>query len=309
MTDYFALEDTWTLPTYAKPAVALVRGQGTTVWDVDGRAYLDFYGVASRFSAIAHRAWWPPCRSNRDAPVLLERRLQPGPRRRAEKLAALAPDGLKRVFWCNSGTEANETALKLARAFTGKPGVVATDAASTGARWATSPRRGATSTTRPTAPSCRLPGTSRSAIWGGPGARGRRRGRAVLEPIQSMAASRRPAPPLPGLRAPATSRRPGFRRGADGRRSDGPSRTANVGVTPDLITLAKSLGAVPVGAVLVSDDVAATVKSGDQGTTFGGGMLAMAAVSATLDLLTTEDLMSRAVALDRLADACALSTP
>ncbi len=52
---------------------------------------------------------------------------------------------------------------------------------------------------------------------------------------------------------------------------------------PDLVTLAKSLGAgVPVGAVLVNDAIAATVQPGDQGTTFGGGMLAMAAVHATL---------------------------
>ncbi|MGB3545166.1 aspartate aminotransferase family protein, partial [Rubrivirga sp.] len=76
----------------------------------------------------------------------------------------------------------------------------------------------------------------------------------------------------------------------------------HVGVTPDLITLAKSLGAgVPVGAVLVSDAIAATVKSGDQGTTFGGGMLAMAAVHAALSVLEDESLMDRAVALfDRL---------
>ena len=72
----------------------------------------------------------------------------------------------------------------------------------------------------------------------------------------------------------------------------------HVGVTPDLITLAKSLGAgVPVGATLVHDRIAATVKPGDQGTTFGGGMLAMAAVAATLDALTEDGLMPRAVQL------------
>jgi acetylornithine/succinyldiaminopimelate/putrescine aminotransferase len=78
-------------------------------------------------------------------------------------------------------------------------------------------------------------------------------------------------------------------------------------VTPDLVTLAKSLGAgVPVGAVLVDDAIAATVKPGDQGTTFGGGMLAMAAVTATLEQLVDDDLMARAVELfARLDDGLA----
>ncbi len=67
---------------------------------------------------------------------------------------------------------------------------------------------------------------------------------------------------------------------------------------PDLISLAKSLGSgVPVGAVLVSDDIAATVASGDQGTTFGGGMIAMAAVEATLRTVAEEDLMAHSAEL------------
>ena len=73
----------------------------------------------------------------------------------------------------------------------------------------------------------------------------------------------------------------------------------HVGVTPDIVTLAKSLGAgVPVGAALVNDRVAETVQSGDQGTTFGGGMLAMAAVRATLGQLADEGLMARALELE-----------
>jgi acetylornithine/succinyldiaminopimelate/putrescine aminotransferase len=74
------------------------------------------------------------------------------------------------------------------------------------------------------------------------------------------------------------------------------SISEQLGVKPDLITLAKSLGSgIPVGAVLVSDVLAATVASGDQGTTFGGGMIAMAAVEATLHTIKDEQLMDRAV--------------
>ncbi|MDX1429458.1 MAG: aminotransferase class III-fold pyridoxal phosphate-dependent enzyme, partial [Rhodothermales bacterium] len=82
-----------------------------------------------------------------------------------------------------------------------------------------------------------------------------------------------------------------------------------LGVEPDLITMAKSLGSgIPVGAVLTTGDVARTVESGDQGTTFGGGMVAMAAVIATLETIDDENLMARAVEIfdsinDGLADS------
>ncbi|PSQ67856.1 MAG: aspartate aminotransferase family protein, partial [Bacteroidetes bacterium QH_1_64_81] len=77
-----------------------------------------------------------------------------------------------------------------------------------------------------------------------------------------------------------------------------------LGATPDLIALAKSLGAgVPVSAVLVDDAIAETVETGDQGSTFGGGMLAMAAVEATLTTLVEDDLMARATEIhDRVAE-------
>ncbi|PSQ79793.1 MAG: aspartate aminotransferase family protein, partial [Bacteroidetes bacterium QS_8_68_15] len=76
------------------------------------------------------------------------------------------------------------------------------------------------------------------------------------------------------------------------------SISQQLGVTPDLITMAKSLGAgVPVSAVLVNEPIAATVESGDQGSTFGGGMLAMAALDATLRTLDEDDLMPRAADL------------
>jgi acetylornithine aminotransferase/acetylornithine/N-succinyldiaminopimelate aminotransferase len=73
------------------------------------------------------------------------------------------------------------------------------------------------------------------------------------------------------------------------------SISEHYGITPDLISLAKSLGAgVPVSAVLVHDAIAEAVEPGDQGSTFGGGMLAMAAVDACLQTLVDDDLMTRA---------------
>jgi len=128
-------------------------------------------------------------------------------------------------------------------------------------------------------------------------------GAVILEPIQSMAGIVE-APPsyFQGLREACD--RAGCLLVFDEVQT-GVGRTGTfsisdtLGMTPDLITMAKSLGnGVPVGAVLVSDTVAGSVRPGDQGTTFGGGMLAMAAVEATLGVLERDHLMERALAIE-----------
>jgi Ornithine/acetylornithine aminotransferase len=121
----------------------------------------------------------------------------------------------------------------------------------------------------------------------------------LLEPIQSIAGMREvPAGYVQGLRALCDEHGTllifdEVQTGVG--RTGAFSMSEPLGATPDLIALAKSLGAgVPVSAVLVDDAVAATVETGDQGSTFGGGMLAMAAVEATLTTLVEDDLMARA---------------
>jgi acetylornithine aminotransferase/acetylornithine/N-succinyldiaminopimelate aminotransferase len=304
--DPLALEDAWTLPTYAKPAVALVRGEGVTVWDTEGNSYLDLYGG----HCVALLGHCPPRvveAIRRQAGELLfysNAMYSPVRAEAAQKLAALAPDGLGRVFFCNSGTEANETALKLARAFTGRPGIVAMTGGfhgrtlgSLATTWGDhyhAPYRSALPATRfvpfgdADAAEAALASSDVAAV--------------ILEPIQSMA----------GIVEAEPAYYRALRDLCDARGTllifdevqTGVGRTgqftygAHVGVTPDLITLAKSLGAgVPVGATLVHERIAETVQTGDQGTTFGGGMLAAAAVAATLDTLVDDDLMPRAEAL------------
>ncbi len=303
LADPLALEDAFTLPTYAKPPVALVRGAGTTVWDADGRAYLDFYGG----HCVALLGHCPPrvvAAIQRQAATLLfysNAMYSPVRAHAAEALAALAPPGLGRVFWCNSGTEANETALKLARTHTGRPAVVAMAggfhgrtlgslAVTSGAGYR-APYAGVLPATRwvPFGDADAL----RAALAPGDVAA------VIIEPIQSMAG--------------VVEAEPAYYRALRDACTDagtvlifdevqtGVGRTGaftygdHVGVVPDLVTLAKSLGAgVPVGAVLVSEAIAAGVTSGAQGTTFGGGMLAMAAVAATLAQLVDDRLMERA---------------
>ena len=310
-TDWLALEDAVTLPTYAKPPVALVRGEGTTVWDTEGRAYLDFYGG----HCVALLGHCPPrvveaIREQAGELLFYSNAVYSPVRARAsETLVGLAPEGLGRVFWCNSGTEANETALKLARATTGRAGILAFEGGFHGrtlgalaATWGDgyhAPYRSV------------LPATTFVPFGDGEAVRAALAGReiasVILEPMQSMAGITEAAPAFyQALRelCDATGTLLHFDEVQTGVGRTGTfTYGAHVGVTPDLITLAKSLGSgVPVGAVLVADAIAAGVKSGDQGTTFGGGMLAMAAVQATLDTLVDEHLMDRAVALfDRLA--------
>ena len=302
-----ALEDATTLPTYAKPPVALVRGDNATVWDADGRAILDLYGG----HCVALLGHCPPrvveaIRQQAGDLLFYSNAVYSPVRAEASaRLVDFAPEGLDRVFWCNSGTEANEAALKLARAVTGKAGIVAMEGAFHGRTL------GALATTwgdpyhapyRAILPQTHFvpfgdAGAVEQALAGGEIAA------VILEPIQSMAGIQE-APPAyyQALRQSCT------RHGAMlifDEVQTGVGRTGafsygeHVGVTPDMVTLAKSLGAgVPVGATLVSEAIAQTVQSGDQGTTFGGGMLAMAAVHAVLDSLADESLMDRALALE-----------
>jgi acetylornithine aminotransferase/acetylornithine/N-succinyldiaminopimelate aminotransferase len=128
----------------------------------------------------------------------------------------------------------------------------------------------------------------------------------MLEPIQSMAGVREAAPEFfRALRALCDER--GMLLVFDevqtgvGRTGDWffAGSEAAGGVVPDVVTLAKALGSgVPVGACLTSDEVASAIKENDLGTTFGGGMLAMAAVSATLEAIEEDEMIENVRAVE-----------
>ncbi len=294
------------IPTYSKFPMALARGEGSYVWDTDGNKYLDFYGG----HCVALLGHCPPrvvqAVQEQAETLLFYSNVAHSPIRAeaAQRLVDLAPDGLGQVFFANSGSEANETALKLARTVTGRSAVVALEGAFHGRTV------GALATThneKYRAPYTDILPETRFVPWGdhealkdalAPGDVAA----VILEPIQSIAGMRM-LPPVcaPGLRAlcDAHGTLLIFDEVQTGVGRTGTfSMSEHYGITPDLISLAKSLGAgVPVSAVLVSDAIAATVEPGDQGSTFGGGMLAMAAVKATLDTLVEDDLMARATAI------------
>ena len=306
-TSIVETEDAFQIPTYKKFPISLERGEGVYVWDAEGNRYLDFYGghcvtllghcPPAVVAAIQEQAGQMMFYSN---VVYSSVRA-----RAAQRLAEMAPAGMGHAFFCNSGTEANETALKLGRTWTGKPGVVATiggfhgrTMGSLAATWNPHYREPYLSVLSPThfvpfgdADALEAVCKAHDDI-----------GVFILEPIQSMAGI---------VDAPDAYYR-ALRTLCDRYRvalvfdevQTGVGRTGtfsisdHYGMRPDLITLAKSLGSgIPIGAVLTSNAIAGTVHYGDHGTTFGGGMIAMAALLATLDTLENDRLMPRAPAI------------
>ena len=305
------IEQALEIPTYDKMPMALVRGEGTSVWDAEGNRYLDFYG-GHCVSLLGHCP--PPVVEAVQAQaeqLLFYSNVAHSPVRAeaAKRLTDLAPDGLGNVFFANSGSEANETALKLARKYTGRSGVVALEQGWHGRTL------GSLATTHDekyrTPYLDALPETDWIPVGDLAAAEAvlatEEVAAVILEPIQSIAGMKTiPAEYVQGLRALCDTYgtllifdevQTGVGRTGTFSMAEQLGQ-ADASATPDLISLAKSLGAgVPVSAVLVDDAVAATVESGDQGSTFGGGMLAMAAVTATLETLVEDDLMDRAVEL------------
>lgn len=301
------LEDAFQIPTYHKLPVALVRGEGSYVWDADGNRYLDFYGG----HCVALLGHCPPrvvaAVQAQAAQLIFYSNVAYSPvrARAAALLAELAPDGLGHVFFCNSGTEANETALKLARKTTGKPGILAMEG---GFHGRTLGSLAVTWNATYRAPYAAVLPETHFVPFGDLDAveavleKRDDLAAVILEPIQSIAGITE-APDAYYVHLRALCDRHGvlllfdeIQTGVG--RTGAFSISEHFGITPDVITLAKSLGSgVPVGAVLASDAIAAGVKHGDQGSTFGGGMLAMAAVTATLETILEERLMDRAEAI------------
>ncbi|MBI1848730.1 MAG: aminotransferase class III-fold pyridoxal phosphate-dependent enzyme [Planctomycetes bacterium] len=289
------------LPTYSQLPVTLVRGEGCSVFDATGREFLDLYGghaVAS--TGHCHPAVVAAIREQAGKLLFYSNVVGSDVRTRAASaIVAEAPPPLTHVFFVNSGTEANENAMRLARRHTGRREVVSTDG---GFHGRTADAISATGMEKyralqdPPVPEHRFVPfgdlahmeravtTATAAV--------------LLEPVQSMAGVRT-APPeyFRGLRELCD------RRGAClifDEVQTGFGRTGAFffagrdGVVPDLVSLAKGIASgVPMGAVLVSSAIAARVKNEEYGTTFGGGMLACAAAEATVRVIGEERLLDR----------------
>ena len=296
------LETQYSIPTYAQLPIAVVSGEGCHVTDADGRRWLDLYGGhAVALTGHCHPHVVAAIREQAGRLLFYSNVVANDVRARAlEAIGSIAPKGRSRSFLCNSGSEANEAAIKMARRTTGRREILSMEGGFHGRTM------GALSATAlghylsdyaPGVPDHRfLPfgdlAAAESAITD-------RTAGVILEPIQSMGGMRTATGEyLRGLRAACD------RHGAVlmfDEVQTGPARTGawwygeHFGVRPDIITTAKGLGSgVPVGCVLARDEVVAKVKEGDQGTTFGGGPLACAAVLATIEVIRNQNLVGNA---------------
>jgi len=303
------IEDKFQVATYKKMNIAIERGRGSWVWTSDGEQYLDLYGGhAVCATGHSHPLVVKALQEQAEKVLFYSNLVYSDVRAQAaEKLVSVAPKGLTKAFFCNSGTEANENAMRMARMATGREKVITF---SGGFHGRTADSISATflgryrEIGRPNVPghvsaqfgdtdSVRAVADEQTAAI-------------MLEPIQSMAGVRE-ADPLffrelrnlcdeLGIILIFDEVQTGI--GRTGNWFFGGSELAN-NVEPDIITLAKSLGSgVPVGACLVNDKVSEKIKENDLGTTFGGGMLAMAAALATLEAIDSESMISNARAVE-----------
>lgn len=304
--------------TYGAPQRVLVRGEGPYVWDADGRRYLDLLaGIATNALGHAHPLLVAAVTSQLATLGHVSNFFATAPQiALAERLleVARAPQG-SRVFFCNSGAEANEAAFKMARR-TGRPKVVAAVNAFHGRTMGALALTWKESYRAPFEP---LPGGVEFVPYGDVGALGRAVDGATaavfLEPVQGEGG----VTPAPDGYLQA-ARRITADHGAllvldevqtgVGRTGEwfAHQQARHGGVVPDVVTVAKGLGGgIPVGAAVAFGPANATLLgAGQHGTTFGGNPVAAAAGLATLHAVERDGLLAnvRAVSAfltDRIA--------
>ncbi|HWA58798.1 MAG TPA: aminotransferase class III-fold pyridoxal phosphate-dependent enzyme [Gemmatimonadales bacterium] len=291
------------LGTYSIFPVRPVSGRGSWLIDADGNEWLDAYGGhAVSATGHSHPAVVQAIRDQAEKLLFYSTAVAHENRERlAEALVRRAPKPLTRVFFCNSGAEANENALNLARKFTGRRAVVSLEggwhgrtaaclAVTDGAKYEEGATRAGIALSRKI-PFNVLEGLER-AINPTVAA-------VILEPVQGMSGARAVDPVfLRRIRELCTEH--GVMLIFDEvqcgvGRCGGFTAAEAYGVTPDLLSLAKGLASgLPIGATLISEAIGATVKSGDLGSTFGGGPVPCAAGLATLEVIDREGLIANA---------------
>jgi predicted acetylornithine/succinylornithine family transaminase len=284
------------LPTYARADLEIVRGEGLRVWDAGGRSYLDFGGgIAVVGLGHCHPAPLAAAQAQLERLWHASNLYRTGP---AEALASRlsARFGGAQAFFCNSGAEAIEAALKYARKATGKPGVIALEGSFHGRTFGALSATGQPSKRaafEPLVPGARfVPPNDLQALSD---AFDDDVGLVLLEPVLGEGGV---IPLEPEFLASAAA--------LDAllcldEIQVGVGRTGSffafeqLGVRPDLVTMAKALAnGLPIGALLVADEAAGAFVPGDHGSTFGGNPVVCAAACAVVDAID-EELLANVV--------------
>jgi len=285
---------------YGKPAITLVKGKGIVVTDADGKTYLDFLGgIATNILGHAHPAIVRAV--TKQVSVLSHVSnfyAHPNAIELAEKLVSMTGEKNAKVFFCQSGAEANEAALKLSRR-TGKVRVVAAQGAFHGRTMGALSLTGQPSKREPFLPLIKgvkhVPygdiDAMRKAV-------SKKTAMVIIEPIMGEA----------GVIVPPADYLQQLRELCD--KNDcllvidavqtGMGRTGDwfgyeySGITPDVITLAKGLGGgLPLGAMIALGKAADLFQPGDHGSTFGGNPVTTAAGLAAIKYIEAQEILSK----------------
>ena len=289
---------------YGTPSVVLARGEGAQVWDVDGKPYVDlFAGLAVNVLGHAHPAVIEAVNRQLSLlghvsnlaisqPVVLL----------AERLKALT--GMDKVLFTNSGAEANEAGLKLARRHRPGGGWVACEGAFHGRTMGALAVTGQPAKRAPFDP---LPGPVTFIPYGDTRALEQAvtssTASLILEPVLGEAGVVMPPPGFLAAAREAADRAGALLhldevQGGIGRAGGWLAhQVLEPGVEADVVTLAKGLGGgLPIGALLARGDAASALLKGDHGTTFGGNPVVCAAALAVLDVVESDGLLAHATA-------------
>lgn len=303
------LDDEYLLPVYARLPITLVRGQGVRVWDADGKEYLDFLaGIAVNALGHCHPKMVRAIQEQAATLIHVSGYYYTAP---VAQLAAklVATSAMDRVFFGNSGAEANECAIKIARKYAKSHGgpnkfqIVSAAKSFHGRTMATVTATGQPKYQEPFAPLVQgfthVPFNDIAALEA---AVNDDTCAVLLEPIQGEG----------GIYPAHKSYLEAARALCDKHQAllifdevqTGIGRTGkwwayeHYGVTPDILTSAKALGGgFPIGACLARGDAAKTLVAGDHGSTYGGNPLACATALAVLETIEVEHLVANADAM------------
>jgi LysW-gamma-L-lysine/LysW-L-ornithine aminotransferase len=295
-------EDQYLATLYQRFPVNIARGKGATVWDTTGKEYIDCmggYGVA----LVGHCNDRVVNAIKRQAETLITAHMSTYNDTRLkfmQKIALVAPPSLNKIFFTNSGAESVEAALKFARKYTGKHGIIAMNGAYHGKTF------GALSVTysekyrKPFMPLLDgvkfVPYSDASILEE---VIDNTIGSVILEPIQGET----------GIIVPPDDLLPNIREICNKRNlvlifdeiQTGLGRTGkmwagqNWDTTPDIMCLAKGIaGGIPMGLVLAKQEIMDATKMGEHSSTFGGSPIACAAGTATIEALTDDKLIENA---------------
>jgi acetylornithine/succinyldiaminopimelate/putrescine aminotransferase len=300
-------EEKYLLGTYEKLPLALVRGEGVHVFDETGKRYLDLYGGhAVAGVGHCHKEVVAAIREQAGKLIFYSNVVYNDVRAEAGKLVCEnAYPRTSGVYFCNSGAEANETALKIARRATGRPRVIATVTGFHGRTIGSLSVTGSEKL-RKAFPE-NLDNLTDFVPFGDYEALERAMSpdvaAVILEPVQSSGGVR-----MAGRRYYDSVRELCSGNGCAlifDEVQTGFGRTGKMfaglhwGVEPDIATCAKAAaGGVPIGLVLLSEAIRGAPAPGEHGSTFGGGMLAMAALKAATQVVVRDRLWENAAAIE-----------